>query len=817
MKAIVPRRVVPAPHPTPRSRRLAAWCLAHRWTSLLFVVLPTLLLAGALPRLEIYSRFADLLPQEHPYIQVYNRMKATFGGANVVAMSLEVVGEGDIFTHATLAKLRLLTDEVDKLPGVNHYQVASIAHGKVRRVETTATGTIKSTPVLPLEIPRDPAALKRLREEAFNNDIVYGTYVATDGRAALVVAGFDEERLDYRRIFERLRELQREVERDGETRLYIAGEPMLKGWIYHHAHELRGIFGMTLAVMALLLYLHFRSLAGVLIPLMGTALSTVWGLGFVAWLGYNLDPLILVVPMIISARTASHCVQMMERYHDEIRLGAARGPAVETCMAELMVPAAVGIFTDVVGLLVLTVSSIPLIAKLGFFAAFWSFSNLVTVVLLVPLVLSWLPLPATHRVAFERHVYARLMASFARFLTGPRGTRPLLLACLLVVALSAWFGRTQLIGEERAGSPILYPQAAYNVAARHIAARFAGASQLSIYFEADQPERIKHPEVVRHMEDFARFMAAQPGVGGTRDIASLVRAVNRLYHYDDPRWSLVPRTQNDIGNTLFMYQAGAAVPGVITEYLDFEGRVANFVVFFRDATGPTIQGALAAAHRWLDEHHVAGVTACFAGGIVGATAAANEEVALSELRQTVLIIAMVMAAVLVTYRSVSAALLVFAVLAVAVLINRAYMGLRGIGLNVNTLPVTAVGVGLGVDYAIYMLDRIREEVRHRQLDDALRVALATTGAAVLFTAVTVLAGIAWWVPASSLRFTAEMALLLGLLTASHMLGAVTLLPLLVRITRPRFILRAHRDDCATGDAASRAFMSGSAAPGRDAG
>ena len=790
----------------PRARRLANWCLDHRAIILMFIIVPSLVLACALPRLQIYSRFADLLPTQHPYIQTYNRMKQTFGGANVVAMSLEVRGDGDIFSHDTLAKIRYLTDQIDMIPGVNHYQVASIAHNKIRRVRTTAGGTIKSEPVLPLVIPTDGEALKRLREEAFNNDVVFGTYLATDGSAALIVAGFDEERLDYHTIFTRLKALKNEVEADGKTRLYIAGEPMLKGWIYHYADELFVIFGVTLGVMVTLLFLHFRSLSGVLIPLLGTLMSALWGLGLVGWLGYNLDPLILVVPMVISARTASHCVQMMERYHDEIRLGVGRDAALRTCLAELMVPASIGIFTDVAGLLVLTVSSIPLIAKLGYFCAFWSFSNLVTVVLLVPLVLSWLPPPSMQKVALHKHVYARAMASLALFLTGPRGTRPIFAVTLLVLGLSLVWGRETLIGEEQPGSPILFQDAEYNVAARDIVSAFAGASQLSIYFEADERDGIKRPEVVKLMEDFARFMAATPGYGGTRDIPSLVRAVNRHYHYDDPRWSLLPRTQNDIGNTLFMYQAGASVPGVITEFMDLDGRVANFVVFFKDATGATIYAAMQAAKQYLRTHTVPGVQPAFAGGIVGTTAAANEEVATSEVRQTCLIIAMVMAAVLVTYRSLNAALLVFVVLALAVMVNRAYMGLRGIGLNVNTLPVTAVGIGLGVDYAIYMLDRIREEVRHRSLDDAIRVALATTGAAVLFTAIAVIAGIAYWVPGSSLRFESEMAMLLSLLTFSHMLGSITVLPLLIRVTKPAFIMRGHVDARATGDAASRAVF-----------
>jgi predicted RND superfamily exporter protein len=769
-----------------RAARLANWMVDHRLITALVILIPTIILGSSLSRIEVYSKFSDLLPQRHPYIQTYNEMKATFGGANVVTMSLETV-KGDIFTNKTLNKIRFLTQQVDLITGVNHYQVASIAHPKIRRIRTTAGGLIKSEPVLPRVIPEDKDKLKQLREEVFNNDIVYGTYVSTDGQAALILAGFDEERLDYRQIYTRFQELKKQVEADGETRLYIAGEPMLKGWIYHYSGQMKVIFAITLGIIVLLLLTHFRSFTGVIIPLIGTAMSSIWGLGLVGWLGYNLDPLVLVVPILISARTASHCVQMMERYQDELGKGIARDQAVRTSMGELLVPASIAIFTDAAGLLVLTVSSIPIIAKLGIFCAFWSFSNIFTVAIMVPLLLTVLPLPRVVDDGSHKHWVAHLMSKWAKFVISPRATAPVLGVTVIIIVGSSYFAKDAIVGENLPGSPILFQDSEYNNAAARINEKFAGSNQFSIYFESEEAHKMKDPEVVRVMEEFAHHMSNVSNYGGTRDIPQLVRSVNRLYHFDDPRWSLIPSTQRDIGNILFMYEAGAAIPGVILEYMDLEARRANFVVFFKDVTGPTVDAAVREAKAFLDAHPLEGVKYRFAGGIVGTTAAANQEVEHSELLQTILIVVVVTLSVMLTYRSVTAALFVFVVLALAVLINRAYMGMRGIGLNVNTLPVTAVGIGIGVDYAIYVLDRIREEVRDSSLTEAIKTTLSTTGSAVFFTAVTVIGGIAYWIPGSALRFNSEMAMLLSLLMLSNMIGSITLLPLLVRIFKPNFV------------------------------
>ncbi len=781
-----------------RGQRLANWMMDRKWITFLIVIVPTVLMGWAIPSISVYSRFADLLPTKHEYIQNYNRMKQTFGGANVVTMALEVKEEGkDIFEYDTLVKIKKLTEEVDLIAGVNHYQVASIAHPKIRRIRTTAGGLIKSEPVLPKDIPQDAVALKKLREESFNNDIVYGTYISPDGRAALILAGFDEERLNYTEIHRRLQELKSEVEADGKTALYVAGEPMLKGWIYYHSKELFTIFGITFLVMLALLWIHFRSISGVVVPLLGTALSAVWGLGFVGWMGYNLDPLVLVVPILISARTASHCVQFMERYYDEVRLGRDRDTAVRVSMGELIVPASIAIFTDAAGLLVLAVSSMPIIAKMGYFCAVWSASNMITVSVFVPLILSILPIPSIDRAEEHKHLPSRMMHNLGVWLVGRTAQMFVFGAVALIAVWSTYYGWNPPLGESKPGSPILFHDSEYNVAAAHIADRFAGANQFSIYFEGDKAHRMKDPAVVAVMEEFGRYMADTFNYGGTREIPHLVRSINRLYHYDDPRWSIIPKEQKDIGNTLFMYEAGAAMPGVILEYMDLEGKTANFVVFYKDATGKTVHTAVDAAKKFLHEHPMEGVTARFAGGIIGTTAAANEETKASDLKMTGLIIALVMLSVIVTYKSMLSGLLVFIVLGLAVMMNRAFMTIRDIGLNVNTMPVTSVGVGLGVDYAIYMLDRIKEEVKHRTLDDALIVSMRTTGAAVLFTALMVVAGIVYWIPGSSLRFNSEMSLLLCMLMVSNMVGAITVIPLLVKVLKPSFVMKEHVDDTVT--------------------
>lgn len=205
---------------------------------------------------------------------------------------------------------------------------------KIRNVKTLPGGLIRSYPVLPAEIPTSPQELASLKLEMFNNDIVYNQYISGDGKAALVLAGFNEERLDYREIHRELMRLKHDVE-DGNTVLYIAGEPMLKGWVWYFTNELYDIFTVTVLLMFVPLVFYFRRLYSVVVPFLGAIIQPIWGLGMVGLLGYNLDPLILVIPLLISSRAISHSVQMTERYFEDLEDSGDNLHAAETAFRDL--------------------------------------------------------------------------------------------------------------------------------------------------------------------------------------------------------------------------------------------------------------------------------------------------------------------------------------------------------------------------------------------------------------------------------------------------------------------------------------------------
>ncbi len=287
-------------------RRLAATIVEKRAAILALIIAATLCFAYLSIKIEMYTAFADLLPADHPYIRVHNRFWKTFGGANVVLLSVEV-SEGDIFTIPVLEKIKRLTEMIEQTPGANNYQIFSIARQKVKDVRATAWG-IEVAPIMWPDVPRSREEIERLRDNVYANPTIVGRLVSEDGKAALITAAFHEERLDYAALFRRVQQAIKETE-DSNTRVFAAGEPILYGWIYHHLSSIALIIALTCLSILAILIVYYRNLNGVMIPMLSAVITFIWGTGFTAWMGYNFEPLILVVPFLIAARTISHSIQ----------------------------------------------------------------------------------------------------------------------------------------------------------------------------------------------------------------------------------------------------------------------------------------------------------------------------------------------------------------------------------------------------------------------------------------------------------------------------------------------------------------------------
>ncbi|MBI2985414.1 MAG: MMPL family transporter [Deltaproteobacteria bacterium] len=770
-------------------KRFAEFIVRWRLPILLAISILTFFFGAYAFKIEMYTAFSDLLPKEHPYIKVHNDSRHTFGGANLVLLSVEVK-QGDIFNPKTLEKIKRLTQVMELTPGANNYQIFSIARQKVKDVRATAWG-IEIQPVMWPGVPQTQEAIERLRQVVYANPTIVGRLVSEDGKAALITAAFHEERLDYGALFRRIRQVISEVE-DENTMVFAAGEPILYGWIYDHLREIGLIIGLTCLTIFALLVLYYRNLNGVLIPTLSALVTFIWGTGFTALLGYNFDPLILVVPFLITARTISHSIQFRERFFEELeRYGDKEKAAIEAASG-LMMPGGVSIITDAIGLTVLLVAPMPILTKLAIAGSFWVISNLVSVLILDPILCCYFPTPRRLPKGGEGHWLDSPLRGLGKFCISPSGKWVVLAVFGGTALWSLYWYQFLTVGDSRPGSPLLWPNSNFNVSVRHINEKFQGTDHLYVIVKGTAENAMKSPQVLETVEAFQRHMQRSPYVGGTDSLVDLTRQINTVLHNNDSRWGVIPLSADEVGGILMVAEHGSE-PGDFDRWVNYNFQDGNVTVFLYDHKGDTIRDVIGRAKEFIDANPMKEAEFRLASGFVGVLAAANEVIARSDKLTLGLMLFAQLIFCAMGFRSLVAGLLFVGVVLLSNTFGMALMAYWNVGLNVNTLPVISLGIGFGEDYGIYIVSRTIEEYLRqgrRDLGAALIEGVATAGKAVLYTAFLISAGIFFW-SFSPLRFQAEMGYQLLIILTMNMLGGLLLLPALISFLQPRFVIQSN--------------------------
>lgn len=762
------------------------------------IFLVTAYFAWHIPAVRMLSDFADLLPQEHPYIQLHNSIRDTFGGANIIVMAMEVE-EGTIFTNDSLDRIHRITQKLDSVSNINHNLVSSLTHRNIRKIFLTPDGTIRSQNYYdPHHGEYTEEQLARIQRDVLASANVYGLLVSPDLKAALIKGTLNEGQLDYGKVFEELQAIRAEEAAPG-VKIHATGHPVLVGWVDSYSGDILLIFFYTILIVLAILIIYTRRLYGILLPLLGMILTSIWGVGFMGVFGYNLDPLMLVVPFLISARAMSHGIQKLERYFLELSRTGEKVSAARNTFNALFRPGALAIVADASALYLIGLGSVPINDKMAIYASFWAVCMVATVLIVIPMLLAELPRP--REVAVKHTIARAIFPRFAQVVGTPQRSRAVLFTCLIIACCATYFTSWVQIGEPEPGSPLLYHDHDFNVSSTAINDRFPGAEELFIIARADEAGGLKKPEIIKALADFQSHMMLDPKLGGVKGVNNLLTQVNQMTRNNDPRWAVVPTIERNIGGLLFMFMMSAPTQGALLEYIDTDDRLANMVFYYKDHTGETIRRAVHMAKEWIATtgQQVQGLHIDLAGGPVGVTAAINEEAFETNVIVVPAVLALILGFTLWFYGSFHSGFMMLISMSFATTLTYACMGLLKMGLNVNTVPMIAVGIGLGVDYAIYMMDRIKEEMHvAKDVQDAIRRAVSTTGVAIALTATTLVGGIIMWVFISELRFQADAARLLIIMLVMNMASAMFLVPAWVNIFKPKFIMDAARERWAEG-------------------
>ena len=753
--------------------RLAAALFRHRAMVLVLFLVATLGFAATLARLHIDAGFDKLLPLQHPYMQTFVEHREAFGGANRVLVVV-MARDGDIFTPEYFATLRQATDAVFFLPGVDRSRVRSLFTPNVRYTEVVEDG-IAGDNVVPADFQPTPAGLAEVRQNILKAGIV-GRLVANDFRGALISAELLEvdpssgKKLDYLAVARQLDETIRQPFTNAQTSVHILGFAQMVGDIAAGAKRVVLFFAIAFAVTGALVYLYTRAHRISALLLACSLTAVVWQLGLLTLFGYGIDPMGILVPFLVFAIAVSHGVQMVTAARAEIFAGASASDAARTSFRRLLVPGGIALLTDCIGFVTIMQIKIRVIQELAIAASLGVGAIVLTNLILLPILLSYVPVPDDYRQRLEKRIVAmdHFWLRFAR-LAKPWPALAVLLGTAALAAYGAWQGQAIQIGDLQRGVPELRADARYNQDVATVTRHFSIGVDLLTVIAETAPDGCTDFATMDSIDRFAWRLQNTSGVQSVVTLPQIAKQLNAGWNEGNLKWQVLPRDRQTLVEAVQYIPTSSGL-------LNDNCSVMPVMIFTNDHKAETIDRVIAAVERFQTEEAQGPVRFRLASGNVGVMAATNQEVAAAQFPILFYVFAAIIALCLLTFRSLRAVLSIVLPLAVVSVLGYALMVALDIGLKVSTLPVVALGVGVGVDYGIYIYSRFQAF-----LDDGLTIfnayheTLKITGSGVLFTGITLASGTATWI-FSPLQFQADMGLLLTFLFLLNMLGALVVLP-----------------------------------------
>lgn len=775
--------------------QFTSWVFRQRLKLVVLFALLTLGMGWFAARTRVDASFIKQLPQQHEYIKNFLKYQDQFGGANRIVIAL-TVKDGDIFTPEFFDTLRQVTDEVFYLPGVDRTQVQSLFTPNVRYIEVVEDGFAGGN-VIPADFEPTPEGFARVRENIIKSGKV-GQLVANDFSGAIVSAQLLEvdpatgQRLDYTQVAKYLEDnIRAKYSNDHGLEValgvHIIGFAKVIGDISEGARNVIFFFLISCVITTGLVWGYSRSLRLTIPPIACSLIAVLWQMGALNALGFGLDPLSILVPFLVFAIGVSHAVQMVRAFRMEVFAGHTSLAAAESAFRQILVPGGVALITDTLGFITMLVIKIPIIQELAITASLGVGVVIITNLFLLPILLSYQKLPENYatKADWTKAPFAQREVAVAKTAAADRLWRRLLIVTdpkVSVVIILVWFAAGVYgfiragdvrIGDLHSGVPELRQSSRYNLDSAVITERFSiGVDMISVLVEGG-PDACVDYDVVSLMDRFEGHMREVPGVQSIISLSSVAKVINSGFNEMSLKWRVLPRNPQALAQAVSPIETA-------TGLLNSNGSVMPVMIFLTDHKAETIRGVTDAVKQFRDDNPSPKARLLLASGNVGVMAATNEVVAAAQRPILYWVFGTVIALCLITFRSLRATACIVLPLAIVSFLAYALMASLEIGLKTSTLPVVALGVGIGVDYGIYIFSKLQGALRRGEyFEDALYTAYTQTGSAVVFTGFTLAIGVSTWM-FSNLKFQADMGLLLGFMFLVNMLGAIILLPAMAR-------------------------------------
>ena len=742
---------------------------------LIFLALASILLGFEAFHMKLEASFEKMIPTYHPFISNYLKHKDELKGlGNVIWISVENT-EGNIFDPNYLETLQKITDDAFFIPGVERSGVKSLWMPIVRWKEVTEEG-FDGGPVIPDTYNGSPESIALLKRNVMRSGEI-GKLVANNFKSSMVVVPLQElnpktgKKLDYLEFSHQLEKEIRDKYQNDKINIHIIGFAKLVGDLMEGASSMGLFFLITILLTTCLLYFYTRCIKATLMPVLCALLAVIWQAGILKLFGYGLDPYSMLVPFLVFAVGISHGVQMISGIKHQTMLGRNKFDAARYAFRLLYLSALCALVTDGVGFATLYVIKIGVLQDMAI-GALVRFPVLILGMLIcLPLLMSYFGV-SKHSIELlyneeEKHTHP-LWSMLSKLADRKRAA-----IILIVVAIAAGWGfhfRQGLkIGDLDRGAPELRANSRYNQDNAFIVNNYSTTSDLFVIMMETPPEGNSKYSILVDADNLQAHLEEQPGVQSTESIVNYMKLLDAAYNEGNFKWWTLPRSKVTLDSLAMQLP-----PGVASQ----DGTLSPIFVYLDDHKAETLNRVVKTVEKFTDENPSKVGNFLMAAGPAGIEAATNIEIEKAQTTMLLLVYGVVIFLVFMTFRSIRATICIIIPLALTSLLCEVLMTWLGIGVKVATLPVISVGVGIGVDYGVYIYNRLTGYLEEgMDIVPAYFNTLKTTGKAVAFTGITLAMGVATW-SFSPIKFQADMGILLTFMFLWNMIGAIILLPAL---------------------------------------
>lgn len=742
---------------------------------LLLFALATLWLGWQAAHIRTDASFLKMIPSDHPYVINYLKHRESLSGlGNSIRVAVEA-RDGDIFSKDYQDVLHKISDELFFLPGVDRSGMKSIWTPNVRWTEVTEDG-FAGGPVIPANYDGSAGSLEQVRQNILRSGQV-GVLVANDFKSSIIQVPLLDinpdtgKRLDFQAFSAALEKLVRDKYQNDHVAIHITGFAKAVGDLIDGASQVALFFLVAIGITLVLLFIYSRSLSCTLVPLLTSLVAVVWQLGLLNQLGLGLDPYSMLVPFLVFAIGVSHGVQIVNGLTHESINGADKLTAARRAFRSLFIPGMVALLSDGIGFVTLIVIDIQVIKELAVAASIGVAVIILTNLLLLPVLMSYTGVgeKALQHQRRREQYQDRFWAPFTWF-AKPRGAVVAVTLGVAATAYGLYAGQDLQIGDLEKGAPELRADSRYNLDNAFINEHYSSSSDVFVVMAETKPEQCSSYANLAMIDRFQGYIDNVVGVQSSVSLANVARMTIAGMNEGSLKWRTLTRNQYMINSSLSFVPPGL---------MDAECSLVPVIIFLDDHKADTLRGVVDAVKRFAADNNSDTLSFVLAAGNSGIEAATNEVIGTAQYAMLAWVYAVVGLLCLLTFRSLTTVLCILLPLGLTSVLCQALMAKLGIGVKVATLPVIALGVGIGVDYGIYIYSRLSTYlVQGMALPKAYLLTLKSTGKSVAFTGLTLAIGVGIWIW-SPIKFQADMGVLLTFMFLWNMLGALIFLPALV--------------------------------------